>query len=256
MAFLNFSSKDRLYYREFGKGKDVVLIPSLWVTSTSYAPLGEELGKHFHVIIPDLFRGKSKYSDSPKNHEDYVDELQRFIRAMNIKDYFLIGVSLSGITALKYILRSSPLPKKLFLVNSSMVPIVEPFDMTRQRRILIKGYFDLLLGNLKSLKGIRSNTRWVTDWIVNAVRHPTGAFREGLIGLSIRVPDISSVPIPSKLFFAKHDEFIPFDAVSRMKQIGNLAVEVIDGSHGWFFGREGELAAEINEYFSEGKKAS
>jgi len=251
MAYLALSPTDYVYYREFGKGKELIIVPSLWVTSVSYIPLGKELGKYFHVVIPDLYRGKSKYVDSPKTHDDYVDELHRFIKAMHTRNFFLIGVSLSGITALKYILRYKLRPQKLFLVNTSIVPVVEPFDLARQRRILRFGYFKLLWGNLNSWRGLQLNFQWVIDWIVSTIRHPLGALTEGLIGSTVQVPKIFALPVPTKLLFARYDEFIPFEAVARMAKIKNLTVKVIEGDHGWFFGREDELVLEIIGYFKQ-----
>lgn len=241
----------RIFYREFGTGNPLVLVPSLWVTSKSYVVLGEELGKYFHVFIPDIYRGNSTFSKVATSLDEYVDTLSIFIENLRLKNYFLVGVSLSGITATKYVLKYKNRPKKVFLLSTTILPL----NLKRERRTLFIGYFRLVFHNLFSLEGWRKNWLWITDGLENVVRHFRQAWIEGIIATSLEIEDIKSLPIPTKLIFALHDEFIPSEAVERLSKIKNLQVQVVEGYHGWFFGHEKELVREITHFFS-GNSAS
>jgi pimeloyl-ACP methyl ester carboxylesterase len=237
--------EDTIHYLEFGQGEPLVLVPSLWVTSTSYKALGQELGKFFHVYIPDIFRGKSEFSFVATDIESYVAKLAEFIQGVQLKNYYLIGVSLSGIIASKYIRASSHNPKKAFLISTTVLPL----RVNHERLTLMWGYIMLVYHNMFSREGRAKNRMWIGDGLDNARRHFRQAWTEGLIASSLHIENIRQLPVPTKLVFALRDEFIPKEAVDRLSKVKNLELEIIDGYHGWFFGREEELTEKIFQYF-------
>jgi hypothetical protein len=101
-----------------------------------------------------------------------------------------------------------------------------------------------------SFDGIASNWLWITDGIENAWRHFRQTWTEGLIATSLKIANIKSLPIPTKLVFALRDEFIPREAVERLSKVKNLELEVVDRYHAWFFRHEEELAVEIFKFFN------
>ena len=243
---LRFDTNDTIHYLEFGKGDPVVLVPSLWVTSKSYVALGQELGKYFHVYIPDIFCGKSKFSRTVTSIEAYVAMLGEFIRRLHLKNYYLVGVSLSGIIVSKYIITYANKPKKMFLISTTVVPL----RMKHERLTLFWGYVMILYHNMFSLDGIATNWLWITDGLKNVwLRHVRQAWTEGKIATSLKIDNVKQLPVPTKLVFALRDEFIPREAVSRLSKVKNLEVETVDGHHGWFFGHEEELAQKIGRFF-------
>lgn len=244
--FLRCSSKEKIFYREFGKGESLVLVPSLWVTSTSYIELGKELGKHFHVFIPDLYRGKSVFPKVITSIDAYVNKLEEFVRRLRLTQYFLIGVSLSGIAATKYVLRYKHRPKKMFLISSTVLPL----NIKRKRLILFWGYLTLLYHNMFSREGRAINWLWISDGLENTRKHFRQAWTEGLIATSLKIEDIKKLPVSTKLVFALRDEFIPREAVARLSKVKNLELEVIDRYHGWFFRHEKELVEKIVHFFN------
>lgn len=238
--------KDKLHYLEFGKGKPVILIPSLWVTSKTYFVLGREIGKYYHVYIPDLYCGKSKFENNAIKIEDYIQLLAEFIRKLNIKKYYLVGISLSGIIIAKFLLKYKRLPIKSFLISTTVLPL----KLKNQRLFLFRGYIMILVHNLSSFSGLKTNWLWISDGLENAWRHFRQALIQGLIASSVKIENIKRLPVPVKLIFALRDEFIPREAVGRLAKVKNLDLETIDGYHGWFFRREKELALKIRKFFS------
>lgn len=242
---LRVSNKETIFYREYGHGEPVVLVPSLWVTSKSYRALGQELGKFYRVFIPDIFCGRSKFSREATGIDAYASKLAVFIRRLRLKTYYLIGVSISGMIVTNYIRRNILLPKKIFLVSTTVLPL----NIRHQRFTLWCGYCMLLYHNLFSLDGIATNWLWITDGLENAWRHFRQAWTEGIIATSLKIEDVNCLPVPTKLLFALRDEFIPREAVSRLLKVRNLEVETVDCHHGWFFRHEEELVQKIAQFF-------
>ncbi len=176
----------------------------------------------------------------------YVAKLAEFIMSLHLKNYYLVGVSLSGIIASKYIFAYPNRPKKMFLVSTTVLPL----RIQRQRLTLFWGYLMLLYHNMFSLDGIVTNLLWIMDGPGNARRHFRQAWTEGMIATSLDIKNIKQLPVPTKLVFALRDEFIPGEAVDRLSKVKNLELESVDRYYGWFFRHEEELAKKIFEYFS------
>ena len=117
------TNSNKIHYLTAGQGKTLVLLPSLWVTSKSYIRLGIVLSKNFKVIIPDIYRGASVFYKNGKNIDDYVDSFAQFTKALSLNEFYLIGISFSGLLATMYALQHSNLINKLFLVSTATVPI-------------------------------------------------------------------------------------------------------------------------------------
>lgn len=245
---ISVNGGDIIHYLEFGKGDPLVLLPSLWVTSKSYVALGRTLEKHFTVFIPDIFRGNSKFSKDATSMEEYAALLAEFIRRIQLKNYYLVGISLSGILATKYILNYPHLPRKLFLVSTTILPL----NIKSQRFTLFWGYVKLLYHNMFSLDGIATNWLWITDGLENAWLHFGQVWKEGKIATSLEIGNVKRLPIPTKLMFALCDEFIPREIVRHLSKVKNLELELVDRYHAWFFRHEEELAKKIFNFFDIG----
>lgn len=244
--YLKINNSEIIHYLYFGRGKKIILLPSMWLTSHSYARLGIKLSQSYQVYIPDLFRGKSTFGHPAKNLIDYAEKLNLFIGRLNIQHYYLVGISLSGLIAMKFISKYNLLPLKLFLISTTAAPI----DIKRRGFILFLGYIKLLFNNLFSLKGIKTNLLWFADTVINLFTHPIQVFYEYLIALTdFSKSTIKKMPIRSKILFAKKDEFLSQVYIEKMKQIDNLELEIIDDTHGWFFYRENELVGKIASFF-------
>lgn len=244
--FISLGENGKLRYLEFGKGKPLILIPSLWVTSKTYTALGRELGKYYHVYIPDLYCGKSEFTHIATSIEDYITLLTVFIRKLRLKKFYLIGISISGIIITKYLLKYKNLPVKVFLISTTVLPL----KLKHQRIYLFWGYIMILFHNMFSLGGLKTNWLWISDGLEYAWRHFRQAWTQGLIASSLKIENIKRLPVPVKLVFALHDEFIPREALGRLARVKNLDLETIDNYHGWFFRREKELAKKIRKFFS------
>lgn len=235
----------KVHYLMSGNGEVLLLLPSIWLTSKSYIPLGLELSKGFKVIIPDIYRGNSVFNKYVMNIQDYVEALHDFTKALSIKNFYLVGISFSGFIATKYTLKYSTSINKLFLVSTTPIPLL----FKNKKLILIYGYMKLFFHNMFSLNGVKTNLIWMCDGVENLLKHPKQVIFEGLMATSNYDDQVTDMKIPTKLIFAQKDEFIPLDIVSRVKKITNLEIETVDHYHAWFFKREDELANRIVSFF-------
>jgi pimeloyl-ACP methyl ester carboxylesterase len=225
-------SNQYLHYLEAGKGKTVILLPSLWVTSKSYAGLGDILSQKYHVLIPDIFKGSSVFTQKATDLYDYIDPLLEFLKLLRLSEYYLIGISGSGFLASAFINRTSHKPKHLLLFSTTYHP-----DVLNGNRVLsiLKSYLLLLWHNFHSWQGTKINLLWLGDGLTFLFRHPYQYFQEVLFDIEDKY-QLAATPVPTTLYTATQDEFLSLETVvGKNEKIKNLQVVPVVGYHTWFF---------------------
>lgn len=232
---------------EYGSGEALVLLPSNWLTSWSYTSLSEKLAGEYRVIVPDLYRGSSKYEKNALTVNDYTSELHSFLRELNVdNNYYLMGVSFSGMIASEYLYQYPSELEKVMLVST--------FAPGQRKRLTpldgLTGYMKLFYHNAHSWEGTKVNLRWSFDGAFHYLfRHPKQFFLDALIATREPENKDRTIPVPTKLLVASKDEFIPHDDSLHATKIHNLEVETIEGYHAWYFLNEELLAAKVSEFF-------
>jgi len=243
--YLQISDQEKIHYLEFGSGESLILLPSLCLTSFSYASFGEKLGNNFHVLIPDLYRGHSIYTQNAYQLEDYVEKLNQFMEKLNIPKVHLIGISLSGIYGSKFAIIYPHKLSKFFLISTTCVPL----RMKNLRIKLFGAFLKLIWLNLWLKSGLQILKLWSKDAGKYIFRHPKQFLNEILIATRYDTFTKKKLSISTKLLFATHDEFIPWETYKRMQKVKNLEIELIDDHHAWFFYRQDELVGKIYDFF-------
>lgn len=239
------------HYQELGEGETLILLPSLWLTSQSYQSISQQLAKKYRVIVPDLYRGLSRYRKNALTVDDYARRLHDFLQSIGVGSYYLVGVSFSGLLAFEY-LYQYPLELKKVVLVSTFVPILS----SRRNKITFLGgfigYIKLFYHNALSLKGVKVNLLWLFDSFFNCfIRHPRQFFLDALIATSKPKDRESKVPVPTKILIAGKDEFIPYKTFADIKETHNLEVETIDGYHAWFFLNEELLIGKVFDFLAK-----
>lgn len=242
--YLELQNGDRIHYLKFGKGKPLLLLPSMWLSSRSYSKLGKELGKYYMVYVLDLYKGKSVFKDTAKNYKDYCEELLLVIDKLNLKKYYLCGISLSGVIVNKFIHEYSPKPEKAFLISTTILPV----QIQKQTFTLLKGYMMLFYHNFFSINGTLINIKWLADGLDFAGRHFMQALAEGEFASKVSLDHVAVMPVPTKLLYAKKDEYLPSGTFDDHLNVKNLDAETVNEYHTWFFGREAELAGKMHKF--------
>lgn len=120
--FLELEGK-KIHYRIEGKGDVIVLLHGLGVNLKMWDKTSEYLKKNYQVLSIDLpgFNGKSEAFFSKRNHsfKNQAIFLDKFITALSLENFHLVGSSWGGGIAWKY---ATDHPKKvlsLTLISST-----------------------------------------------------------------------------------------------------------------------------------------
>lgn len=234
-----------VHHLEYGRGEVLVLVPSNWLTSRSYQSIASKLAEKYRVIVPDLYRGNSRYSKNAFSVNDYVSALHAFLNSLNIKKFYLIGFSLSGLIAVNYSKQYPSSIKKMMLVSS----IKYPLNLKKHFTLLtgLIGYIKLFYHNTFSIKGMKVNLLWLSEGMNILIKHTRQFFLDALIATKYSQDEHFELSFPTKILLAKNDEFI---TCKEIKKINNIEVEVINGYHTWFFLNEKLLIDEVFNFFN------
>ena len=234
-----------IHHKEFGKGEPLVLLFSLGLTSYSYESCARKLAKKYRVIVPDLYRGRSRHDTNASTLDDYVEALHAFLHDVPLKRYNLIGFSFGGLIASEYLFRYPEELQKVMLVST-----YPPLSQEKPTVISgMQGYMKLLYHNMYSRKGMQVNRLWFKDSLFNLfLPHPKQFFMDPIIATKKRTKKKGMIPVRTKILAATNDEFISYDQYQSMKLVENLELETVDGYHAWFFLDEALLVKKIIEY--------
>lgn len=233
----------RIHYLEGGAGECIVLLPSLWVTSGSYRAFGEKLENKFRVIIPDLGNtGKSSGKRLISSLDDYTFLVDEFLKGIRVKKFFLVGVSFSGMIAAKYSVKFPQKMKGLFLASTTLVPV----KMSFLEGVIRYNFF--LLENLFYKGGLRLDWLWLSDALIDFIKHPRQFLKDGSMGIENLKSEIGRLEVPSLLLLARHDIYVPSKYYVKMRKIKSLKIEVVSGPHAWFFLKPEEFIERLENF--------
>jgi pimeloyl-ACP methyl ester carboxylesterase len=197
--------------------------------------------------MPDLLRGNTIFTQNAKGLENYIEELNLFIKKLKIKRFNLIGFSMGGFLAINHSLRFPYQIDKLLVISTPVARTELRFKLAR----LVIGYFKLLFHNFFTRKGFRVNLLWIFDGLINFIKHPRQMFYDGLIATKDYEKHIDEMLVRTKVLFSNQDEFVPLSVMGGIKDIKNLEKTIINGNHSWFFINRRRLLNEINSFLDQ-----
>lgn len=211
----------------------------------TYRIVGECLLKNFTVYIPDMYKGFSKHYRLPHSIDDYCTALHTFCSSLNIKKYFLIGFSASGLVATRYCQLYPDEVKRMLLFSTSVAPIRFKYKFFH----LIAGYAKLTVYYLYPRERLALDILWYKDTLYHFFRTPIRLLREIVIVVQDAGSIIKKFPVQTKLYFALKDEFLPRSVHDANMNIENLEVISVDDDHCWFFRKKEAFASIVKTYF-------
>ena len=108
-----------LFYHNFGKGKNLIIIHGLFGISDNWVSIAKSLSANFNVYIPDLRNhGRSPHSQV-FNYDAMTDDLLEFMDSHAISSAILIGHSMGGKLAMNFALEYPQMVEKLVVVDIS-----------------------------------------------------------------------------------------------------------------------------------------
>ncbi|MCX6720058.1 MAG: alpha/beta hydrolase, partial [Candidatus Staskawiczbacteria bacterium] len=113
----------KINYQTFGEGKPFLFLHGWGSNSDRWVEVAEKIAqKGYKVIVPDLPGfGKSDALPIPWNTNKYIDFIERFVKELNLSEYYLLGHSFGGALASKMAVKHNQDVQKLFLVSAACV---------------------------------------------------------------------------------------------------------------------------------------
>jgi pimeloyl-ACP methyl ester carboxylesterase len=107
----------KLFYREYGQGKPMIILHGLMGSSDNWLPQAKMLGEHYHVWVVD----QRNHGQSPHNNEfNYKvlsEDILNFIQEHHIDSPVIIGHSMGGKAAMNFALTHPDKLDKLIVVD-------------------------------------------------------------------------------------------------------------------------------------------
>lgn len=239
--FIEIKSNTFLHIRDWGEGKTIVFIPG-W-------PLGHEMFEYQFTQLPHYgYRcigismrgfGKSSKPWGEYSYDIFADDLQSVLHDLDLTDVTLVGFSMGGAIALRYMARHNGERIANLVLCGAAAPSFTtrpgfPFGME-------PGAVDSLIKLCYSdraglnadfgklfFKDYTAITPQLLDWFqslgMEASPHATGACLALLRDSDLR-EDIHSVKVPTTLFHGVHDLVCPF----KLSEIMTLPTEIMPG---------------------------
>jgi pimeloyl-ACP methyl ester carboxylesterase len=107
----------KLFFRQFGQGKPIIILHGLFGLSDNWVSIAKELALNYKVILPDLRNHGLSPKSSVMNYDVMSEDLLELIYSVDLKDIILIGHSMGGKVAMKYCLENSEKVEKLIVVD-------------------------------------------------------------------------------------------------------------------------------------------
>ena len=110
-------------YQVFGEGKPFLILHGWGSNSDRWVTVAEKIAeKGFRVYVPDLPGfGKSDAIPIPWDTNKYTDWIEKFVKELNLEDFYLLGHSFGGALASKMAVKHVQDIKKVFLVSAACV---------------------------------------------------------------------------------------------------------------------------------------
>jgi pimeloyl-ACP methyl ester carboxylesterase len=117
---INLPNGETLGYRERpGGDKTLVLIHGNMTSSKHWDLFLENFNSEYTLIAPDMRGfGISTYNNTVDSIDDFAEDLNLFIKKLELMEFFLMGWSTGGCTAMKYTSNHQNRVKKLLLLES------------------------------------------------------------------------------------------------------------------------------------------
>ncbi|HIF49403.1 MAG TPA: alpha/beta fold hydrolase [Cytophagales bacterium] len=145
----------KLFYREYGSGKPLIILHGLLGSSDNWILHGKLFARTFNVFILDqMNHGNSPHSQSI-NYKTLTIDLFNFIKSKNLSEVNILGHSMGGKVAMKFAIDYEYLVHKLVIVD--IAPKEYPNNLK----------FNYIIQGIKSLNVDSISTRKEADDILS-----------------------------------------------------------------------------------------
>lgn len=134
----------KLYHRELGEGKPLIILHGLFGSSDNWMSIAKELEGHFKMYLVDQRNhGQSPHSDE-FSYAAMAEDLNEFIEEHGIENPSILGHSMGGKTAMNFAINHTDKWDKLIVVD------IAPRAYPVRHDTILEGLKSIDVENLKS----------------------------------------------------------------------------------------------------------
>jgi len=267
MTFITTQDKTKLYVKDWGAGRPVILLHGWPLSADSWDDQAMAIADAgFRAIAYDRRGfGRSEQPWSGYNYDTLADDLASVIEETGATDAAIVGFSMGGGEVARYLSRHAGKNVSQAALVSSVVPYMlkteDNPDGTDQ------AMFDQMTEGIKQDRpsffasffkdfyGVGYISQPVSDELLEASRNTamqaslkaTLACAEAFATTDFR-PDLASFTVPTLIIHGTSDKTVPIDAAGRVaaKGIANAELIEYDGApHGLFATHKEQLTADL-----------
>ena len=152
----------KLYYRELGRGKPMIILHGLFGFSDNWQTLATKFSEFFRVILIDFRNhGHSPWSDD-FSYNLMVDDLKELIDDLNLENLTLVGHSMGGKVAMHFSQKFPEKIEKLVVIDMGVKQytrhhqeVLEAFNKVDLKGKTARSQVELILSDFIESKGVR-----------------------------------------------------------------------------------------------------
>lgn len=108
-----------IFYSDQGEGQPILFVHGLGINSRIFEDQAEFFKPNYRVIRYDLRgHGESQSPETGYSYQDYADELRDLIEHFSLADFHLVGLSMGGAVAAKYLIDNPGKAKSITFVGA------------------------------------------------------------------------------------------------------------------------------------------
>ena len=267
MPFIETADHTRLFYKDWGAGKPVVLIHGWPVNADMWEYQAVAMAAHGHRVIAYDKRGFGR-SDQPWNGYDYdtfADDLHTLMEKLDLHDAMLVGYSMGGGEVARYLSRHGTDRVSKAVLLSSVTPYMlktkehpdgaDPsiFEDMIAGLVADRPHFLTTFGKQFFGAGMLNTSisteimQWTGNMALMASPKATIDCVRAFAGTDFR-PDMKAFSIPTLILHGDGDQTVPIDLSARAtaKLIPNATLKEYPGaSHATFFTQKDEVLSDL-----------
>lgn len=273
MTSITTDDKTRLYVKDWGQGRPVILLHGWPLSSDSWDDQAMAIAKAgFRTIAYDRRGfGRSSQPWSGYDYDTLADDLAAVIEQTGAQDATVVGFSMGGGEVARYMSRHAGKGVAKAALVSSVVPFMlktddnpegtEPSvfesmtkDMTEDRAEFFGGFFKDFFG-----VGMLSNPvsdellQWARSVSMQAGLNATLASAKSFATTDFR-PDLAAFRVPTLIIHGTADKTVPIDAAGRAAAkgiAGSMLIEYEGAPHGLFATHKARLTQDLLAFLRE-----
>ena len=256
MSFISATDNVKLYVKDWGKGRPVVMLHGWPLSSDSFDDLSLSIANAGMRAIAYDRRGFGR-SDQPWTGYDYntlADDLAAVIEQTGAKDATLLGFSMGGGEVARYMSRHGGKNVRQAILASSVVPYM--LKTQDNPHGVDQGTFDAMTQGIKADRAHFWTSFFKDFYGVGAMSHPVSEellewSRDVSMQASLKAtldcagafattdfrPDLPAFKVPTLIIHGTKDKTVPIDSAGRAAAkgiAGSTLIEYDGAPHGLF----------------------